>query len=43
MHIPVLLSAAVVEVLELMSVLWVACDLFCFHVVADVSMESMAN
>jgi len=44
MYVPVLLSAAIVEELEL---IWVCCrwhvDLFCFHVVADVSMVSMAN
>jgi hypothetical protein len=38
MYVPVLLSAAIVEELEL---IWVCCrwhvDLFCFHVVADVS------
>jgi hypothetical protein len=42
MYIPLLLSAAIVEELEL---IWVCCwwrvDLFCFHVVADVSMVSI--
>jgi hypothetical protein len=44
MYIPVLLSVAIVEDLEL---IWVRCgwrvDLFCFHVFADVSLASMAK